>query len=417
MRTIWVVLPLFFCGSAEAQSRWSRESIVPTFALSAGSDGALSGKVSVLFALDGVIGLGVHTFSLAPTFAVTDRTNSPFFSVGAKTGTPDFGANKVSGGIMVAYTFVRAFDQTTLDEADAALQEGLDTCKKYVACPEPAGSENATFCDTYAKKRAGTLPGNPDLGTSYDPKDLCPAGAKVANFKTLTAIVQAQYRYPIIDLSLWGGAGGSLFNYYLAQASMPQVFDSKSDWKPNGAFAFQLTAVPQLSWRSVGLTIEVPLYYQNAFQASKTLATACKMAGTLASDPTSVLSSCSSPQSIGVPKAGSNVSVEAYLGVVDKWNGIWRVAVGGGYSHDEVTGSDTWSVKIPFYLDATALGAKDKTSTPQDHAPVKVDYAGIIRLTPTFQSTPNQSSTWSVLLNVELLGQRNMFLRADTLVR
>jgi hypothetical protein len=435
MRASIFIVALAAAHVAHAQatySPWTREAVRPSFALSAGSDGAISGKASVNVAWDGIFGTTIHTFSFAPAFSITDRANTPFFTIGSSSATPDFGANSISAGLMIAYTYSPSThdDIKVITESRLQDQAIIDACKVHCgAAPLPLGDDNKPFCDQYGaymtQFRAGTLPVSPDSARGWEVKvPDCPDFRKSADMKKRAAVLdnfakglRAYYRFPVLDVSAWGGGGGARFDYYL-QTPATATYTSTSAWNPSGQFAFELVSVPPVPTDSlVGLSIEIPLVYKSAYQASKTTGSACKALGTLASSPGSMLSSCSPAEAIGAPRLGTNVTLEFYVGVVDRWNGIWRAALGGSYSHDEVTGLDTWSIKLPFYVNGSVLtGSKNDSETKPPV--VTLDYSGVVRLTPTFQTTPGgQTPGWAMLLSLELLGQRNLFPRADVLIK
>jgi hypothetical protein len=403
------------------------EPVRPQFALSANSDGTLSAKANVSVTWDVVPlengqagrpeqGKSVHSFTVAPTVSLTDASNAPLFSIGSKSASPNFGGTSVAAGVMGAWSLVSAI---AWDESFAAAQElkdkALAACKPL--CAAPIKFANQQFCETYNDKGDAR-----DQALNYNFSEFCPDGQKEIDGarKKIAALQQARYRFPVLDVSLWLGGGASLFNYYLQTApavgATPAMFASKSDWDGHFGAAFQLTAVPKMPDASpIAVTIEAPLFFREGFQASKTSGQACKPQGALADG--SSLSTCSAAQPVGAPKRGESLTAEIDLGVADRASAYWRVAFGVAYTHDWVAAVDTWTLKLPLYINATALGGgKDGGSgKPQPKTAVQVDYAGIVRLTPTFQTT--STASWSVLLNLELLGQRNLFTRADTLVK
>lgn len=110
------------------------------------------------------------------------------------------------------------------------------------------------------------------------------------------------------------------------------------------------------------------------------------------------------------------MSVDAYAGIVDRRDGRWRLAFGLGYRREVLTSANVISIKLPFFINAGLLGAKEDKG---NKLPVHVQYDGLVRIMPSFQITeaPNQPTGWSFLINLELLGNRNLFTRADSLYK
>src|SRR5579871_4198565 len=408
----------------------SREDIRPGFALSANADSSVTAKGNVGVTWDCVApnaakGTPVHSITLGPTASLTEKSKAAVFSIGpGDKNSPDFGGTSFALGLLLGYSRLTVITEEELqDPAREAKKQAFNICQPL--CAGTPLFKNADFCNLYK----APSPGNDPL--KYDPSEFCPDGLDKFNSlmkdseKKISKLRLQRYRFPEVDVSLWGGGGASRFDYYQQQSPamgmVPATYASANAWQPNGGVAAQLNSVPPLKdGSSIGLTVQVPIFSKYAYQASKAMGTACKPNGTLATDG-STLSACSAAQPIGAPSSGETLTVEAYVRIVDRDNAYWRVALGGSYSRNFLNGGDTWAIKAPFYINATALGGGSKGGATDQPAktPVIVDYAGIVRLTPAlqFSSAPNQPTEWLLLLNLELLGQRNLFTRADNLVK
>jgi hypothetical protein len=426
-----LVLLLLFAPLAHAQGHvdyaqtTAIDPVRPTLALSAGSSGSVSANVSATITLRHLSstaeGSSVHALSFAPTLGMTYGGNALFTIGSAQATAPGFGGTGVTGGLLLAYTLERMLARTETVEwrsSQAAKQTALDACKQL--CGGAVAAENRPFCDLYnGKTKAGLAVSDNPL--NYDISDFCPVG--VAPIRRQVAQAQlARYRYPVLDLSVWGGGGASQFSYYSQDAPMtsttPAMYSAANKWRGNGAGALQLTSVQQLSDAApVAATVEVPFFVKSAYQQNPA-GTACKAIGVVSSDG-STLSSCAAAQPVGAPQLNTSISIEAYLGLVDYRKSYWRVALGAGYSHDWLSAADTWSLKVPFYLNASALAGATPDDTPERNRPVKLDYSGVIRIVPIFTSisAPNRPAGWTLTMNLDLLGQRNLFQRADALLK
>ncbi len=111
---ILIMLALAFSVTARAQSSgtWRLEPFRPSIALSASSDGALSGKVSGNLVWDGVYSASVHTLTVSPTFTASDRANAPLFSIDTKSDRPDFGTT-ISRAVSSSRTPTRPWRTTS----------------------------------------------------------------------------------------------------------------------------------------------------------------------------------------------------------------------------------------------------------------------------------------------------------------
>ncbi|HEY8087230.1 MAG TPA: hypothetical protein VIF09_05285, partial [Polyangiaceae bacterium] len=195
-------------------------------------------------------------------------------------------------------------------------------------------------------------------------------------------------------------------------------------WHPSVAGAAALNAVPWVGDGPLGLTFEIPVFVKDAYQASKKSGSACSSPGMVTS--TTTLSSCGSSEPIGGPSVGALLTAKGYVGIIDRENAYWRVAAGVGYTRNFVDSTDTWSIELPVYINATGLGGSKgassggggDSSSSSAQNPIQVAYNGIVRITPAVQhSFVSGTPGWSAVLNFDLLGQRNMFVRADTLVK
>jgi hypothetical protein len=416
-------------------SSYSWEPVRPQFVLGSNTDGSNSVSVNAAFVVDTLPDkpralVHVTSWSIAPTASFTDSSKSAVVSLGGPSASPNFGFTGFAGGALLAYTLQAPLVPeeelgVLVDLAPIRVQAARSCVARCTATPAP---EDAEFC------KAAAAPGF-DV-TSVDPGSLCPAaktwyvteekreqgGAVDAAVRKVTKLRAQRLRYPEIDLSIWGGVGASEFAFYQQTApavgtTTPATYaaSTTTQWKPSGAGAVQLTAVPWVSDGPLGLTIEVPVFVKAANQAFKKTAAPCSTAGTISA--TTTLTTCGATAPLGPPSGGAVLTTKGYLGIIDRENAYWRVAIGGGYSRNFVDSSDTWSIELPLYVNATALAAaKESGSSPL--GPVEIGYSGIIRVTPTVQrSTAGSSTGWTALLNFDLLGQRNMFTRADALVK
>jgi hypothetical protein len=437
---------------------FSVENPRPTISLTSNSDGSATAKANANITMDFLSGgpaasQGTSVFSLtiAPTFSVTESGKAGVLSIGAKSGAaatpPSFGATSLTGGLLFAYSLESSLSNVegeawltqSWSQIQPAKEAALAACKAIPRNTVGAPADVIAFWTEYDKHNAFG-PGVGDQADRWDYSQLCNAGKTQWAAKAKSAAATARlwrYQFPILDISVWGGGGASQFSYYDADAA--GTYSSTTNWKPNGGAAVQFTAltgagVDPGDARGVGWTFEVDSFLKAAYEASKTTGQPCTSKGSATGGAT--LSSCGSSQPIGGPTSGTSVTAEGYVGLYDRSNNAWRAAVGGGILHDTVTGLDTWSVKIPVYINGTAFGssasssssssgssssssgsapANPTTSTP----PVELDYNGIIRVTPTLQLVPvsGESLGWAFLVNLELLGQRNLFVRADSLVK
>jgi len=438
-------------------SHWLKPS--PSIALSKNADGTITGRLNGTFTemnLNGPRGKEyVETYSLAPTLSVTDDSKTTFLSGGSKADStnPDYGVTTFSVGLMTAYSRLVDFseDQKDFDRIDTLVDRKKQNA--YGKCKEKCDAENSICQNGTDTKSCQVLRGMimkqdncasfiESEGIPYNQistSDFCTDGRDIINaiekeepLKTIEKNRLARLRFPKADFSLWGGVGGGQFNYYqqeiAAAGSTPATYASKNTWKPNWGLAFQYVGTDVPQDRLWGWTFEVPLFLKGAYQASKKNGIAGTSVGTL--DPGGATITASNPaQPIGAPSYGYDLTVEAYLGVVEAADGYWRAALGGGLERNFVTNTNTWSIKLPIYVNATALGgsgnsgkAKDASKGGNDKNPgFQIDYDGIVRLVPTLQYVLNNpgggQSSWSFLLAFELLGQRTLFSRADNLVK
>lgn len=438
---------------------FSVESPRPTISLSSNSDGSATAKANANITMDFLSGgpaanQGTSIFSLtvAPTFAVTESGKAGVLSIGAKAGAaatpPSFGATSLTGGLMVAYSLESSLSNAegeawltqSWSQIQPAQEAALTACKAIPRNTVGAPADVVAFWTEYDKHNV-IAPGAGDQADRWNYAQLCNAGKTQWAAKAKSAAAMARlwrYQFPILDISVWGGGGASQFSYYDADAT--GTYSSTTNWKPNAGVAVQFTAltgagVEPDDARGVGWTFEVDSFLKAAYEASTTTGQPCASRGPATGGAT--LSSCGPVQPIGAPSSGTSVTAEGYVGWYDRSNNAWRVAVGGGILHDAVTGLDTWSVKVPVYINGSAFGssASSSSSSGGNHSgassgsapanptastsPVELDYNGIIRVTPTLQLIPvsGESLGWAFLVNFELLGQRNLFVRADSLVK
>ncbi len=419
------------------------EPVRPGFALSSNTDGSVTIKVDVPFTWQIVPTEDrVRAWSVGPTLSWTEAGKGGAVTLATTAPSTRSGKRSITGGVLVAFT--RQADITELEKdylagrgpKVAAVHKCLAECKAGAA-----GAE--TFCVLVQDlKDQGTVSSNAsdeEVAVNLDPGLLCPdglerfAGAMAPTEKNFTSERTNRFRFPVAELSVWGGLGSSLFEYYQqltpASGSTPATYAAKSNWRPSASAAAQLTWVPLPGSRqpAVSFTLELPVLVKYGYEAGKESGTACTVQGTV-SDAT--LSKCDEAKPIGAPKSGAMLTSELYLGIVDRRHGWWRVALGGSYTRDFVARTDTWAIKLPVYIDAAVLGGDDNGSEGEkggaksggggeDKAPVVVSYAGIVRVTPTLLYAPGvgQGHAWTLLISAELLGQRNLFSRADRLVR
>jgi hypothetical protein len=445
---------------------FSREKVLPTISLSNNSDGSITGRTNFTVTWDGLTRPNtdkqvykdqqVFNISVGPAFSFTDNSKSGLLSVGTKSGassaTTSSGTTSISGGILFGGALlapistaevVKGFEALAPFKADAVAKcqiicnqpiqncgglkdsakeicETGNTAIKYIIHVQSNG-----FCDPASPThKAPNLP-----AANYSYIELCSDGQKVYSDKgssTLKAIEKEQrdrFRFPVIELTGWVGGGASQFSYYQQQTASTSTstasYASLNTWKPNWGTALLLTANPTTN-NSYGLTLELPIFLKAGYQASKNTGSVFTSVGTVNN---ASLSSSTPAQPIGEPSYGLDLNIEGYIGFVERDNGYWRMAIGGGLDRNFLTSQNTWSIKIPLYVNGTALGGAgntDKsTSTTSATSPVKVGYDGIFRLTPTFQyvTNPAQGPNWTFLLTFELLGQKILFSKADNLVK
>lgn len=270
---------------ARAYSPISAEPFRPTFTLSADSDGVIAGKLGLGYSWDQVGAIKpdtgdapVSSFTLGPTVGLSYNGKKGLFSIGTdKKGvvTQNYGESAFNIGFLFAYSRLsiatpREFGY--MEPWRAAKNVAVNTCKSL--CSGSVEMENRDFCEAFA---GGVT--NPE---DYDYSEFCPDG-KVA-FKRelaklndremnesreeqLLAIRVNRYRFPVMDLSLWGGGGAAKFDYYdmTADSNMtPSQYTSLSDWKASGGIAAQFTWVP-VTMRKVGFTLEIPIVWKQGY--------------------------------------------------------------------------------------------------------------------------------------------------------
>jgi len=441
----------------------SMEKVLPTISLSNNADGSITGKVNATFTWDRLTkptkdgqvykDQQVYNLSVAPTLSFTDNSKSGLFSIGTKSGsasaTPDFGTTSISAGVMLGGALLAPISEAETVTGFEALtpfkKDAVELCQKICNQPTQACDDlqdqakvicetgntalkniihvqSNGFCD--AANPTHKAPNLPPANYSYS--EFCNDGQKEYNDKAgdaLKAIVKQQrsrFRFPVLDLSVWAGGGASQFSYYQQQTAatgtIPATYTSANTWKPNWGTALLINGNPT-SNDSYGLTLELPVSLKAGYQASKNIGTAFTSVGTVNN---ASISSSTPGQSIGLPSYGLDMNVDGYIGIVERTNGYWRLAIGGGLDRNFLTSTNIWSIKVPIYVNGTALASSSSTDKSSSAAsPVIVGYDGIFRLTPTFEyvTSPIQGPNWTFLLNFELLGQKTLFSKADSLVK
>jgi hypothetical protein len=432
-------------GSLRPSTRWHMLPItLPVVALSANDDGSNVVKLSWPFQWDyisdkepGLSSPAIHGFSLSPTFSGTESGKKGLFSIGSQGGAPTFGVTSVAGGVMLAYTRYASLHrdemlalilhlspstQITPDvvaacDAQCEVDPVANNCKRYLAAKKDIPAEY--------------------IANNLDRGSLCAAGeASITKrvddalgddaIKRIAVRQRERGRFPLADLSLWGGGGASQFTFYELQSAA--TYASTTQWKGHGGAALQLSSVPLLNEEEPrALTVEVLSYLKVAYQDSNAMGMGCTASlGTVTSDTfasPSSLAQCGTSQPIGGPTLGSDLTAEAYLGWVDLEHGYGRFAVGGGMRRNFVKSLTTLSIKLPVYLNATgtAKGASGKSAALQPAEGITwLDYDGILRLVPSVHYTADPTgkmSGWGFSMGVDLLGNHNLFTRADHLVR
>ena len=436
------------CPVAYASSFWV--PVAPTFALGSNTDGSNSVSFATPFTLDVApehAGDHYTSWTIGPTTSFTDNSKAPIVTFGGPSASPNFGVTSVAAGLLLGYRLQAGLvveEELGAIAAVAPLRvEAVQACQAHCAanpvddafkafCEAPLAKLNANSVDeaTLALCKSGWQQYQDAVKKNQDAAKNGQDSSFATTLNAVTKLRAERIRFPQVDLSLWGGGGASEFNFYqqtaAAAGTTPATFGSSTttQWKPNFAGAAQLTAVPWTSDGPLGLTFEVPVFAKYAYQASKKTGSPCSSAGSISA--TTSLTSCGTTAPIGPPTDGTVFTAKGYVGVIDRVNAYWRVAIGGGYSFNSVDSSYTWSIELPLYINATGLGGSTGSATPsaaQNAASasaksgVQVAYNGIIRITPTVQYSTTTTPGWSAVLNFELLGQRNMFTRADTLVK
>ncbi|HEY4242564.1 MAG TPA: hypothetical protein VGM88_22250 [Kofleriaceae bacterium] len=357
------------------------EKLRPSFVLATGTDDVTAARVSVPFIWDVVRADNtISSWTFAPVAGVRTTKDATY---------PDFGLTAFDLGAMVAYT----------RQAPLAIGEELAAL----------GKMHDAIADIAVKLCGASNP------QSIDASQLCPAGK--AAVASLASMRVDRAHFPELEISAWGGFGAAQFKYYANTLRDQFALTNSWDWSVAGAA--QLTYVPWSAGKPVGFTLEVPLYAKDAAQVITQTAGNCAQVGTIRvpgganGDMLEPLTSCTSTYPIGTPARAGVFSAKAYVGIVDAEHAYWRVALGGGIVHDKSDDTNTWSIELPVYVNATALGGA-KSLEAKAGGPVAADYDGIVRITPSLQ---RHDGEWSLFVNLELLGQRNLFSRADVLVK
>jgi hypothetical protein len=226
-----------------------------------------------------------------------------------------------------------------------------------------------------------------------------------------------KYRYPVLDVSAWGGFGASLFSYFQpaggqivkSPPNAATVYDATSSIQDNDAFAFEAVYVDQ-SGEDYALTVDVPATLQRAPKAASDVAQACVTSGMYNKAP---LLNCNQAP-LGAPKIQWTGGLGLGLGVVDKKNGAWRAALTPAFSYTGGTNSSmTFAMSLPVYLNVATFGAGKDAKTASGL------FSGVVAIAPTVQTveTPGKENALQFSITITLLAQRTLFTRADSLLQ
>jgi hypothetical protein len=429
-------------GLREAH-RWFWHPAEPGVSLSAGSDGSNTARANLTFQADSVNSdftdgawAPIVGLAIVPTFSATDNSKKGLFSISPSSSSPTFGVTSISFGLMVAYTIhtrLRLAEGgwfTILSQPPLTTKDDIDACDSLCAGRQ---SDPADSCKAYSEQRK-PFSSSEIAAHQLDPSSLCASARQRVKERYETVhnaskAEQVRTRFPVLDLSVWGGGGASQFTYYDQQTAtvgttLP-TYASATQWQPSGGAAFALNAVPLVDGDSPhGLTLEAAAYYRAAYQASSATGMGCTGAlGTVTTDksPTpSYLGQCGTSQPIGGPTFGHDLVVEGYVGWVDVDNEYGRIAIGVGVDQNFLRSITTTSIKLPIYVNGTAP-AKDPGSAKTPGGGIQAfNYDGIVRLTPMLTYTSNssgKSTGWGAGVAVDVIGNHNLFVRADSLVK
>src|SRR6266568_2301867 len=398
--------------------------ILPTAKFSGTTTGEGSLKVSAELRFDVCQATSLMvapTFSLSSNSAVTSWTTLD----GQSTDTPSTPqavppeSNAWKVGLLVGATVLgdvrdpRLFSVKFYKDSNSVLTAAVADCVRLCEHPGLVGPDKA-FCDMYGKKG----PNAPQLPSDYDPGELCSAGQQAYRaFETKLPEDQqrkqrdARFRFPKLDLSVWGGAGTSKFTYFgvvpgQTSTGPATAYTETSDTHWNAAGAIQAVYVAQGA-APFRFTAELPAALQYRWKPAKEIGQACVAAGTLTSNGTQILD-CKS-EALGAPSSTWVSSAGLYAGIVDSQHGAWRAAIGGTWSRDPRNNITSWTVSTPAYVSLVNFG-KDSGFTP--------DVNGIIRVAPSLQVTraPPKATDVRFFVVLELLAQRTLFSHADDLL-
>ena len=184
--------------------------------------------------------------------------------------------------------------------------------------------------------------------SNLNASDFCSEGGKLilekeADARDFVQYAIRKYRYPLVDLSLWGGFGRSKFNYFetltAQRSTMPSpnpVYGTTSSTRGNSAFAIEAVYVDQ-SPHDYAFTLELPITIQSTDKAASDIAQACTSLGTYNQAP---LLNCDQAP-VGPPTRRWTEAAAFGLGVVDKKNGAWRAALTPAFSYSSAQTSSS----------------------------------------------------------------------------
>jgi hypothetical protein len=420
-------------------------SFVPTLQISGNADKSVSLKVAgdLRFYRSG----RQEAWSIAPTLSATaPGDNSTLLTVGgepAPSSTQKPPITAWSLGIMLGYSWLPEPREISV-HSNLALQERTARVMAVHQCRIELSSKSTdgkTWLDLCTQGGSAVVPGLSDpqdkaycdaLGShlpAIAASQLCSSGKKSYDDMIgpveaeATTIRRVSYQFPVDDVSVWLGAGQSLFTYLQSSSGDASqgtaVYSSQSESHPNLGIAARFVYV-QPGTSVVGLTFDAQAAAQSAFQGSRTTATSCALQGTM-SGTSNTVSVCST-EALNPPSFAPTAMLGAFVGVVDKDHALWRVDAGPSFTSNPNAGTWTLSGSIPLYVNVVALvgglgtsGAADSSGGSKGGG----DYSGIVRLAPTIQyaTLAKGGNDTQFLITIAFLAQRTLFQRADALVK
>jgi hypothetical protein len=262
----------------------------------------------------------------------------------------------------------------------------LDQCRTGVSTTD----DEKTFCLAHEKQSASDL-------LDLDPDDLCVKGKK--SFKASSPENEfraARGLFPEWDISIGGAGGLSEMRYFKKQDDESMMYKDTSSVAPSMTLAFALTWVQQQ--RGHGHTIELPLSIGYRWDAQQAMGHYCPVKGTIGVDP---VQKCAD-RSLGDPDKNLILNAAILSGIVDTDKGYWRLSMGPSVSYKSTGNEIHAHLEIPVYFNTSPLVSSG------------LNYQGIIRLTPAIGvSHDSQKGTaFEAVLTLDILGQRNLFMRA-----